>query len=296
MISPELQNAIVSGVTYVASKLMELLNSAFGLSLVGALAGAVAGAFAAQRVIERSKMRDELLKEIRSVNAANTVSFTICNTVLGMKKQLVLPMYDRFIRDETALQNFRKQKQTGQRQGNEPFRFQADLLGFMSPIIPIETLKMLVYERINAYGKPLNLVSLIENAGVGLVKAIEKRDCQMEDFKLMEPSETMIARYFGEEMANGHTYREFSDVVKIIHEYTEELIYFSVQLCIELTKHGEMQSKRFTKQFGKGSPVVYNPDFSGPRNIGLIPSDEKYSAWSKWMPEASSNVLSGISK
>lgn len=285
MTSPELQNAIVSGASFMASKFVELLNSAFGLSLIGALAGAVAGAFAAQRVIERSKVRDELLKEIRNVNAANMVSFTICNTALSLKSQLVLPMHEQFHNDEKTLLLNREQHRTGQRQGNDPFRFEADLQGFMAPIIPIETLKTLVFERISAYGKPLNLVSQVENAGIGLTKAIEKRDRLIEDFKLIVQPEELVARYFGEKMANGYTDREFSDIVKIIHEYTEDLIYFSLQLCNELACHGKIQSENFKKQFGKGAPSVICPDFSGPKNQGLIPSDEKYSAWSQWISQ-----------
>src|SRR5690349_16473622 len=64
-------------------------NSAFTTSLVGALAGAFAGARAAQVIAERSKLRDEISKQIRDTNAAMVVSFTIANSVLALKKQHV---------------------------------------------------------------------------------------------------------------------------------------------------------------------------------------------------------------
>ena len=45
-------------------------NSNFLMVLVGSLAGAFAGAYAAQRIVERSKARDDLLKEIQRCDHA----------------------------------------------------------------------------------------------------------------------------------------------------------------------------------------------------------------------------------
>ena len=69
--------------------LKSFANSAFSTSLVGALAGAYFGARSAQRVAERGKVRDELTKEIRNVNAAIALSFGIANSMLALKKQHV---------------------------------------------------------------------------------------------------------------------------------------------------------------------------------------------------------------
>jgi hypothetical protein len=69
--------------------LKSLGNSAFTTSLLGALAGAWFGARSAQRVAERGKLREELTKEIRNVNAANALSFGIVNSMLALKKQHV---------------------------------------------------------------------------------------------------------------------------------------------------------------------------------------------------------------
>jgi hypothetical protein len=61
------------------------LNSNLFTSLIGALAGAFAGAYGGQLIVERSKTRDELLKEMRNTNAAIMLAFGMCNTALSLR-------------------------------------------------------------------------------------------------------------------------------------------------------------------------------------------------------------------
>ena len=269
-----------------AQYIEKFLDSAFLISLIGALAGAAAGALGAQHVIEKTKAREEGLKELRSTNAAIIVAFTTCNTALGFKKQLVRPMVERFNAGRSALQSFREEKQLGQRQGNSPFKFQADLIAFSAPVISIETLKTLVFDRTSSLGKPLMLVSLVENASVGLATAITKRELLMSEFKseTQEP-ESWPLRYFGEALSSGHTFREYADLVDVIDSYTNDLIFFSAKLSEELVLHGHALHTSFTKRFGKGAPNVNEPNFAGPKSSGLFPPESDYSAWSGWVVE-----------
>ncbi|MBI3042750.1 MAG: hypothetical protein HYY78_07985 [Betaproteobacteria bacterium] len=294
MTAAEIQEVILSAGSVGLAYIGKFLNSAFALSFVGALAGAAAGALAAQRVIERSRARDDLLKEIRNTNAAMMVSFTICNTALGLKKQLVGPMHERFLEARKKFLAFREHRQAGQSQGNAPFHFEADLQGFMAPILPIETLKLLVFDRISAYGKALNLVSLVENAGIGLANAIDQRDRLIAEFKGSAlPPDAFALRYFGEKLASGHTHREYADLVDVIHSYTNDLIYFSGKLCAELATHGQAKGALFSEQFGKDAPTVSAPDFSGPKESGLFPPDSDYSSWLNWIVEKRQNAKGG---
>ena len=86
-----------------------ILNSNF----TAALAGAFAGAMAAQRIGDRSKQRDILLREIRSTNAAIVVSLTICNAGLALKKQFIKDIHETYTTKKKELEEFQKQRMAG---------------------------------------------------------------------------------------------------------------------------------------------------------------------------------------
>lgn len=287
MTATEIQQLI----TFVATYAGKFLNSAFALSFVGALAGAAGGGLAAQRVIEKYKLRDELLKEIRNTQAAMMVSFTVCNTTLLMKKQLVRPMFDRFSEAHADFLKYRKERQSGQRQGNAQYRFQMDMQEFVAPDLPVETLKTLVFDRVSTFGRPIVLVAQIEQASDGLRAAIAKRSRLVDGFKasLLEP-ESLALTYFGEKLPTGHTHREYADIVEVIHSYTNDLIFFSGLLTNDLATHGKALGDGFVRKFGKGAPMIVPPDFSGPKRSGLYPSESDYSAMLNWVVEKSSDA------
>lgn len=292
MTLPEWQQLLQECASVALEYLGKFLNSGFTIAFIGALAGAFAGATGAQRIIERSKGREELLKELRNTNAAIMVSFTICNTVLGVKKQIVKPLYEQFRQDRAAYQAFLAQSRTGQNQSPKRFHFNADLQSFAAPILPTETLNHLVFDGISAYGRSLGLVSMIENAAAGLATAVAKRDRLIAAFgqlsafgQLRPPPDVMASHYFGEQTPSGDTPREHADVVEVIHSYTNDLIFFSSQLCADLIQHGQNKRRQFEKQFGKGAPEITKVDFGGPKNSGLFPPDSDYSSWSGWITE-----------
>lgn len=267
----------------LVSAFLSLLEST-AVSFFGALAGAGAGAWGAQRVIERTRRREDLLREIRNTNAAVMVAFTIANAALGMKSQVVKPMVDRFRTDLEGLRNHLAKRQVSG--APKPmFSFQADLQGFVAPSFPVDTLKTLVFDRISAYGKALNLVPLIENASIGLSRSIEERRSLILDFKKYPMDDTWALRYFGEKSPSGHTHREFADLIDVIASYTDDVIYFSGALSEELVAHSQRLHKVFSDRYGKGAPQVDAPDFSGPKELGLYPSMKDYGAWEQWITQ-----------
>lgn len=275
-------------IALIATYAGKFLNSAFALSFVGALAGAAAGGLAAQRVIEKYKLRDELLKEIRNTHAAMMVSFTVCNTSLLLKKQLVQPMFDTFCDAHTDFLKYSSEHESGQRKGSAQYRFLMDMQEYMAPVLPTETLKTLVFDRVNAFGRPLTLVAQIENASAGLSAAITKRARLIEGFKTSSLDPGLLAlTYFGEKLPTGHTPREYADIVEVIHSYTNDLIFFSGLLTTDLATHGKARNETFTKKYGKGAPTIDPPDFSGPKRSGLYPPESDYSALLSWVVEKS---------
>lgn len=257
-----------------------LLNSAFTISLIGALAGAYAGARAAQRITERSKEREQLLSQIRSTNAATMVAFSACNAGLAVKKQHSQPMYEEFVRAKVELQTLRQQRATGQRQGKTEYTFVADMRVFPAPSAPIETLKDLVFHRISASGRPLALVAVLEQSFAGVKEMIAKRDALIHRFASgAVPKELVPNYYFGMPLPSGDINREYPDLIEGIHSYVDDIAFFSSLLCTDLVAHGNRAHAAYTKQFGKGAPRVSTADFTGPRAKALIPPDTQYADW-----------------
>ena len=263
-----------------ASSIWGALNSNFAIAVIGGLAGAFGGALGAQHIVERSKQRDDLLKELRNTNAATMVAFTACNTALALKKQHVQPMYELFAHEKEALRNFKEQRATGQRQGNAEYRFVTDLRVFPAAVVPIETLKDLAFNKISAYGRALALVSVLEQSLLGLKEAIMKRDLLVQRFASGGiPAEQAHLYYFGMPLPTGDTNQEYPDLVEAIHSYVDDIAFFSALLCDDLIAHGRRIHKAFAQKFGKGAPSVSTADFSGPRQTGLLPPDTQYADW-----------------
>lgn len=140
-------------------------NSAFATSLIGSLTGAFGGAVAAQRIAERSKHREEILREIRNTNAAIAVAFGIANTALSFKEQYVKSMKEEFDNNRDELIRFCERNTV-----DTTFYFQANLQTLYPPLLPTEILRTLVFDRLCIVDRPLHLVNQIVQAAQGLVK------------------------------------------------------------------------------------------------------------------------------
>jgi hypothetical protein len=262
------------------SSVWEAVNSNFAIALIGGLTGAFGGALGAQHIVERGKRRDELLKELRNTNAATMAAFSACNAALALKKQHVQPMYEQFEREKKALTNFKAQRAAGKVPGNTGYHFVADLRTFPALVVPIETLKDLVFHKISAYGRALALVSVLEQSLLGLTEGIVKRDILIQRFSTgAVPAERLHLYYFGMPLPTGDTNQEYPDLVEAIHSYVDDVAFFSALLCSDLIAHGNRVHSAFTKRFGKGAPKVSTVDFSGPRQKGLIPPEAQYADW-----------------
>lgn len=256
------------------------LNSAFSIALVGGFVGAVGGALGAQHIAERSKRREDLLKELRNTNAAIIVSFAICNAALALKKQHVQPMHEQFAKEKELLHEFLAKRSKGVVPADAEHRIAADLRIYPAPTTALETLKGLVFEKISAYGRALALVSVLDQSLVGLREAIAKRDEWVHRFSSGGlPKGTFQNYYFGQPLPNGDTNQEYPDLVFAIHSYTDDVVFFSSSLCADLINHGNAVREPLTKKSEKGVPRVSTADFSGPRASGLLPPDNQYSDW-----------------
>lgn len=257
-----------------------VLNSSFSTALLGSLAGAFAGAIAAQRIVESNKAREELLKELRNTNAAAMAAFTTCNTSLALKKQHVQPLHTQFLADKANLEQFKARRASGQIQGNATFQFVPGMRTFPAPVVPIDTLKDLLFNKISVVGRPLSLVCAIEDAARFLKETISERHALIERMKSgIVPKDEIPSYYFGLPLPNGDTNQEYPDLVFAIHSYCDDLAFFSHLLCGDLTSHSKDLYAKLTKRQQKIAPKPTEADFTSARDSGLLPPDSQYTDW-----------------
>jgi len=262
------------------------LNTSIASSTVGSLAGAALGALAAFLLADKAKLRDELTKEIRSTNAALSLTFAICNQALALKKQHIKDLVTRY--NETRIQA--EQANAAGALGNppaEPIAIQFNLQSLQPLRLPVAELQSHVFDRISLVGRPLSAaISLAEVAG-WLELAISTRNALISKFKASggNAAPNFISIYFGFQYGGGHVDEEYSGTMEMLERYTDDIIFFSELLGQDLTAHGEVLLKRYKRyRLGKVAMRITHLDFSPARAEGLMPSELDYGDWLKAFP------------
>jgi hypothetical protein len=261
----------------------QLLNSNFASALVGALAGAFAGALAAQRIGDRAKERQELRAEIRHTNAAIVVASSICSGGLALKNQVTRDIYETYTKCRTDFEEYLQgSRRAGQQPANGLYEFRADLRSLPMPLLPIDVLRELLYEKISATGRPLALVAALAGSISSLSEFIQNRHRLIEGFKQMPDdrrSRLLPALYFGLQYQEGHVSEEFRDTVEALHRFNDDIIFFSNLLCEDLMAHGDRVVERYRKVAKVKEEVIHRVDYSDARKLGLMPDRTNYRDW-----------------
>lgn len=256
----------------------DFANSAFTTSLLGALAGAYAGAHGAQLIARRSKLKDDLLAEIRNVNAALAVAFSIVNVLIALKKQHVKSLADRLAAEEAKLHAYKLKRATGFIQGNATYNFQADFQTLAPVSLPTPQLVELVLAKLSTSGRPLNLAISLSGTVESLNGLIERRNQLISEFRAGKFADgaDLVSMYFGLPYGGGHVNREYPDTVSGISAYLDDLIFCSHLLCKDLREHGESLAKTFKAKFGDPTPRISEVSFDTPEAKDMIPQDGNY--------------------
>ena len=283
-------DAVKQAMTEALTIMWQLANSNFGIALIGGFAGALGGALGAQRIAEKSKKRSDRIREIRNVNAAIAIAHTVCNSALNLKSQFIKPMK---LAMDSALKEFEERRKgiaSGEIPRTSPLNIHMDMVHYPTPKLPIDSLKSLTYSEISAVGRILALVAAVEQAYIGLVEAVRRREDLTRKFASGEIPQTQHLQYYlGLPLPNGHTNREFPDIVEGIYSYLDDLAFFSHQLCEDLMAHGNRVRKAGSSRFSKSLPTVSSTDFSGPLASELLPPNSQYEKWLKGFRDISEN-------
>jgi hypothetical protein len=253
--------------------LITFLNSNFVLALLASMAGAYFGATAAQKVIQRTKKKEELERELRYANSVIALAVTVCNMALGLKRQIVKPLVDTYKQEQ---ERFEKHHQISV--GQSTFNYSADFQNFGGPSLPIKSLKDILFKDVNATNRALSAVAFLDESASGLIEMLSKRRDLIEDFKRGDyTSEQLAFHYFGLKMPSGNTYREYSDSIHGMEDYLDNVIFFSKLISEDIEKYSQGLKER--EKLIPSDFSINGSDFSVPEEMGLIPSEESYSDW-----------------
>lgn len=268
------------------------LNSNF----TAALAGALAGALAAQKIADRSKQREELLREIRSTNSAIMLCFTVINAGLALKGQYVKSIYENFTAARAALDAHRKRRAAGEIPRDQPFEFQADFRSLQMPLIPIDLLRTQLSEGISGTRRAMAAAMTLAGAAQSLSETIQRRNALIERHRALgkEGDDQLLAFYFGLPYQSGRVSTEYPDTIEALHRLTDDVVFFGNTLSADLADHGNQLLADYKKVAKNRKEKIISLDFSEAEGRGLMPNRDDYANWLGAFPDASGS--SGASK
>jgi hypothetical protein len=260
------------------------LNSRFTSSLLVAFFGALFGAYTAKRIADRARLKDELLKEIRNINAASVIAHSIANSHLALKKQYVKSLYETYnVKREELL---RLQQRPATNPSQQIYQIEFDLRTLEPPSAPITTLQSIVFDKLTASAKAIMLTTTLEQMSQALADSLKSRNTLVQDWrgKVLAPGE-MIPLYFGLPQPHIHVVDQtYHSLIEAIHSCTDDVICFSMLLGDELARQGDRIREIYDKRFPRAeSPIITKIEY--PDLGDLRPPEEKFTDFAKMFRE-----------
>lgn len=242
-------------------------------ALISAAFGAGVGAWMAGRIARNTKLRDELLAELRSIDVAVTLCISTIDVAGSMKKQLISKIVEEHRSNREAFDKYLN----GNRE--KPFTLNINHRRFPPIAPPIAELRNLVMKEMsisaNGVKSMLALADAVENLNTiiytynKLVDRLQNNDMppglQPPQFYLGLPGVGIISR-------------EYPSTLEGLELYNNDILFFTKKLYECLHSRAVKARKLYEKKSGEWRQIRYI-DFSA--NLELFPSDSNYANWMK---------------
>jgi hypothetical protein len=156
-------------------------------AIIASVSGGFFGAFGAQFISARYNAFESVKNELNSVSSAFILSVGICNRYIAMKRQLVMPMSERYIQIRDAYNQLNLSQKTV-----ETFRFQAEYTALQEINLQISILESILFEKVSMRGRGLALVPALAGATVDLNSSIRARNDVISEFRENRQDDTVI--------------------------------------------------------------------------------------------------------
>jgi hypothetical protein len=256
-------------------------NSNFGTAVIsafiGSLAGAWGGALAAERIAEKRRVREQLLKEINQTNAAIELSHTICSSYLNLKEQHVRGVWEDYQRKREQVHDLHERQRHGAMAPRTVPTIQLDQRTLDVVRAKIEHLEGLVLGELSLRGRPRPLVAILSQTRDSLNNSITLRNQLIVSARTLDDN-AKVAFYFGLPTEGGVD-DTFGNVLEAVHRQTDDCIYFSWRLCEDLTRHGKRVREQFGRRFKGPVSRIQTVLWTDVVAKGLLPPLGAYRSW-----------------
>ena len=256
------------------------LNTNFTSSLLAAAAGAVGGALAAQRIADRTKIRDDLRREVAQTYGAIALCAGIVGDYFNLKEQFVRDLYQRYTAQRTTAFAYIKGLNDGTIPPGTPLDVSiADLRRHEPVSVPIARLERYLIDDLSVSARPRMLVLKLAQSVEGLNTSFSKRNAMVETLIASSEPLAVKARFLFSLPQTDRIDEQFASNVDALYRQTDDCIQFGLMLYADLFRHGARKRGQYVRRFGNDIPRVQQASFDGPEAKGLLPPAEDYQTW-----------------
>ncbi|USR38059.1 hypothetical protein L1F06_015420 [Ectopseudomonas hydrolytica] len=282
----------VNGIYTAATPLLPWLDSLpridaieLGGALISAGFGAGFGAWMAGRIARNTKLRDELLVELRSADVALTLCASIMDVAGAFKKQHVLIVQNKHKSD---LEQFKKHQKANVQ--GEPFILKMDHLKFQLIKPPVAELRIMVLKEVSVSPNGVKSMVALADAVENLNGMIVRYNDILEMFESGTlPIGFKAEHYYLALPVKGVTHNEYVSALEGIATYTDDVLFFARKLAECITLQGSKVAGRFAAVSGEARPVRKIAALE--ENEGLFPLEGNYENWMKGWEEEPDNKV-----
>lgn len=281
----------VNGVYTVVAPMLPWVSSLpridageWGSALISAGLGAGIGAWMAGRIARSSKLRDELLAELRSIDVAITLCASVLDVAGALKRQHVLGLRNKY---ESDLKSFAQYQAAGRATG--PFILRIDNLRLQGISPPIAELQDLVLKGMSMSPNGVKSVIALADAVGNLNGMLESYNELLEMFRSGGlPAGFTPEHYYLGLPVKGVVNNEYGSAVGAIAAYTDDVIFFTCKLADCLTLQGVKVRDRYEELSGEKRLIRRLSPLED--KAGLIPPDSAYEDWLRGWEENLSDI------
>ncbi|MEP6826518.1 MAG: hypothetical protein ABJA10_00430 [Aestuariivirga sp.] len=238
------------------------------LAIISTFIAAFAGTWGAQITAERVASRKALLSDIRNVNAALALCFSITNTFITFKKQYV----DGMVKSYDALQaEYETHKQKGL---GGKFHKQVDFSELLMSYSPIDELRKIVFEKLSPSIKVLLKITPLVQSIHDFTEVLNKRNEWIVAFRNSDiGDQEKFAKLLGFEYPVGKIDERYKGYMQSLKEKGDDCIVFPILISQSLKTYGEALRKRY----GDDGPKIVSADFQN--SAEYVPNLDNYKEW-----------------
>lgn len=256
-------------------RIKKVLYDPLFMAVVAAGLATWTGARAAEKTGIKNARREAALAEIKHINHAIMVAYSIANTMLVFKKQIILKLVNDYVGGRNKFfQDVAKSKSSNVNEDNRVVSVSSNLIYIDAPLLPLDSLDSLIFEKISSGSRCLAATIQLREYYNYLTSAIHIRRNVIEN----KSGKLTSHIYYGYPHQNTVDNR-YHDSIFAIKSYVDHLIFFSTVICEDLVVNGNSVAKKFKEEHGDGAPLIDRVNFEMAYSEGLVPFSSEYKSW-----------------